>query len=195
MTKMEELPQIVWTIDAKEKFNKWRRAIILFSLPFYIASYPLFISSNYSHHYRVVYSTKQLIQIFMSGSILYIFILIVMLLILKFTFKNQKYVLSNDGFQKTNGKIIKQYLWSDFECFWPFYSGLTTGEIQNVAKNMGNITGDSIYLLKKRVNMFKKTVVTIDTLTENTTQVIDFISQKLPRNKGAVSEVGLIKYE
>lgn len=146
----------------------------------------------------------------MVYAVLIIFGILLMLILINkiFPYKEKTYFLADGGMTISNGKKIQKYLWSDFECFYPYSEGRgfkpnPKPRDTNLEKNREKFfesgrkaEGEMFYIKKKSGNKFFKIFVVIRSKIDNQKMVNKFLSNYLTRRpmRGS-TDLGLVFYE
>jgi hypothetical protein len=126
-----------------------------------------------------------------------------------FPYKERIYSLSNNGLIISKGKKTKQYLWSDFECFYPYserygfkpnsYQPDIEEKREEIFEAERGIEGEIFYLKKKSKNIFSKlykVFVVVYSEINNQKAVNRFLSNQLSKKTvKTATDLGLVFYE
>ena len=213
------MENLSWKITATEKKERTQKLIFRVWLPLIILGivaatigYPMLFTYQFITNgwpfilQRIIYTTIGAI-----GSLL------LLLLINKFIpYQERTYFLNDSGVTISKGSKKKNYLWSDFEYFYPYLEryisepprdfpqlhpqdSIGGPEREKIFGAEQEIVGEIFYLKKKPKNIFSrlyKFFVVIYCEPNNTGTVNKFLSNYLQRKTmKATSDLGMVFYE
>jgi len=129
---------------------------------------------------------------------LIIFFLLILLVNKILPYPKRSYSLDNNGIIISKGNKTKTYLWSDFECFYP-YSERYNATQSNIVQAGRNIEGEIFYLKAKpqnAISRFTKVFVVVYSGVTNSQTVKTFLLNHLPiKQMKGTTDLGFIFYE
>jgi hypothetical protein len=196
------MEQLNWQITTKEKRKQVKKAILVAGpLIVGFAFFVLVASGRKINFVEIIYA--------LSGIIILFFIFF---LVNKFLpYPERTYLLADDKLVVSKGNKVKNYSWSEFECFYPyseryglkFYKDQRSAEIEEKRGEIilvgKNIEGEIFYLKKKPKNIFTKlykVFVVIYSEIDNQKAVNRFLSNQLSKKPMKdTTDLGMVFYE
>jgi len=213
------MENLSWEITAREKKERTQKLIFRVWFPFIILGivaatigYP----ALFTYHFLTkgwIYILRQIFYTMIGVIGSFLLLLLINKLI---PYKERTYFLDNNGIIISKGKKKKQYLWNEFEYFYPYskryipepprdlpqlhpQDSIGGPEREKIFSAEQQIVGEIFYLKKKPKNIFSrlyKSFVAIYSEPNNTRAINKFLSNYLQRRTmKATSDLGLIFYE
>ncbi|MCX6761082.1 MAG: hypothetical protein NTZ84_03215 [Candidatus Nealsonbacteria bacterium] len=191
--------ELGWKINSAEKKEQLQKGIIVIG-PLLTGLAFIFLTERQG--------VKEAIHEALFIAIIFIFAFLVNMI---FPYKDRAYSLDDNGITVSKGKRNKRYLWSDFECFYPYSEGrgfkpnlrLRSLDIEEKRKEIfeagKGIEGEIFYLKKNPkgiVSKLHKVFVVVYSEINNQGEVNRFLSNKLPRKTMEdTTDLGMVSYE